>query len=142
MQTTMMPPDANTVPPEFAEWLRQAMQERNISGAGLARLVNEQLPDGHFAASNISHYLSGRSRPRRVIQTAIDRALASIPANGGPQTTVDPAGPPAPAVPQDTPAPSLQVEDLGDGRARLVVNQRLPWPDVMKVLELLTGSDT
>src|SRR4051795_3756641 len=107
-------------PEEFANWLRQAMQERNISGAALARLVNEQLADGHFAASNISHYLSGRPRPRRVIQTAIDRALASIPANGAPQTTVDAAGPPAPAVPQDTPAPPLQVQDLGDGRAHLV----------------------
>src|SRR3954449_7754489 len=92
-------------PEEFANWLRQAMIERSISGAALARLVNEQLPDGHFAASNISHYLSGRSQPRPAIQTAIERALASIPANGGPQTTVDPAGPPAPAVPQDAPAP-------------------------------------
>src|SRR3954454_14526600 len=82
MRSAMTAPDASTAPTAFAAWLRQAMQERNISGAGLARLVNEQLPDGHFAASNISHYLSGRSRPRRVIQTAIERALASIPANG------------------------------------------------------------
>ena len=72
-----MTPDASTTQNEFAAWLRQAMRERSLSGVTLARLVNEQLPDGHFAASNISHYLSGRSRPRPAIQDAIKRALAS-----------------------------------------------------------------
>ena len=71
-----MPLDAPTAPNEFAGWLRQAMRERSLSGVTLARLVNEQLPGGHFAASNISHYLSGRSRPRPAIQQAIEHALA------------------------------------------------------------------
>jgi|SRR4051812_10952516 len=142
MRSAMTAPDVSTAPTAFAAWLRQAMQERNISGAALARLVNEQLADGHFAASNISHYLSGRSQPRPAIQTAIEGALASTPANGGQQTTVDPAGPPAPAVPQDIPAPSLHVQDLGDGGAHLVMNRRLPWPDVLKVLEVLRLNDS
>src|SRR4051794_11852400 len=46
-------------PSGFAAWLRQAMRERTVSGVTLGRLVNEQLPDGHFAASNSSHFLSG-----------------------------------------------------------------------------------
>jgi transcriptional regulator with XRE-family HTH domain len=136
-----MSPDASATPGEFAVWLRQAMLERGISGAALARLVNEQLADGHFAASNISHYLAGRSRPRPAIQDAITRALASPPPPGGQQVTPSPAGLPGLAVPQDTTAPPLKVEDLGDGRARLVINQTLPWPDVLKVLELLKVGD-
>ena len=66
-----MTSDTSADPSEFAAWLRQAMRERGISGGTLARLVNEQMPDGHFAASNISHYLSGRSHPRPAIQDAI-----------------------------------------------------------------------
>jgi len=132
--------DAPTAPNEFAGWLREGMRERSLSGVTLARLVKERLPDGHFAASNISHYLSGRSRPRPAIQQAIEHALAGgflgeraatyrtdLPASGAPQGTIG--------------AP-VQVEDLGDGRARLVVNRRLPWPDVLKVLELLRLNDS
>src|SRR4051794_36004543 len=135
-----MPLDAPIAPNEFAGWLRQTMRDRSLSGVTLARLVNEQLPDGHFAASNISHYLFGRSRPRPAIQQAIERALANgFP--GEPPVTYR-ADPPASAVPQDTTVPPVQVEDLGDGRARLVVNRRLPWPDVLKVLELLKLGDS
>ena len=126
-------------PNEFAVWLGQAMRERGISGVTLARLVNEQLPDGHFAASNISHYLSGRSRP--AIRQAIERALASS-GSLGEQPLTKAAGRSPSAMLQDTTLPPLHVEDLGDGRARLVVNRRLPWPDVLKVLELLKLGDS
>jgi hypothetical protein len=136
MRSAMMTPDASTHPNEFAVWLRQAMRERGISGVTLARRVNEQLPNGHFAASNISHYLSGRSRPRPALQDAIERALAGSRFTGERPPT-DPAGLPAPTILQDTPVGPVRVEDLGDGRARLVVNRRLPWSDVLKVLELL-----
>jgi len=71
-----MNPDAPTASNEFADWLRQAMRERSLSGVTLARLVSEQLPGRHFVASNISHYLSGRCRPRPAIRKAIERALA------------------------------------------------------------------
>src|SRR5215207_5403217 len=136
-----MPLDGSTAQNEFAAWLHQPMREHSLSGAKLAWLVNEQLPDGHFAASNISHYLSGRSRPRPAIQDAIARALASHGSPGERQTT-NPAGPPARAVLQGTPVAPVQVEDLGDGRARLVINRRLPWSDVLRVLDLLKLHDT
>jgi len=127
-----------TSPNEFAVWLRQAMRERFLSGVTLARRVNEQLPDGHFAASNISHYLSGRSRPRLAIQDAIERAVVSS-GSPGEQPLTKPAG--RSTLVQDT-VPPLHVEDLGDGRARLVINRHLPWPDVLKVLELLKLGDS
>src|SRR3954463_803543 len=116
--------DAPTAPNEFAGWLREGMRERSLSGVTLARLVKERLPDGHFAASNISHYLSGRSRPRPAIQQAIERTLAGSWSTGE-RLPIDPAGLPAPAILQDTPVGPVRVEDLGDGRARLVVNRRL-----------------
>ncbi len=128
-------------PNDFAVWLRQAMAERSISGVTLARLVNEQLADGHFAASNISHYLAGRSHPRPAIEEAIKHVLASSSPTGERQPAINPAGPPAPAVVQDAAVPSLQVEDLGGGQAHLVINQRLPWQEVLKVLELLKVGD-
>src|SRR4051812_32125150 len=117
MQTTMMPADASTAPTAFAAWLRQAMRERSLSYSMLVRLVNEQYPDGRFAASSISHYLSGRCRPRPALQDAIERALGSRPPPREQASTPNPVGPPALAVSQDTPAPFLRVEDLGDGRA-------------------------
>jgi hypothetical protein len=40
-------------------------------------------------------------------------------------------------LPQGTIVSPVQVVALGDGRARLAVDQRLPWPDVLKGLELL-----
>jgi hypothetical protein len=130
-----------TPPNEFAVWLGQAMRERGISGVTLARRVNEQLADGHFAASNISHYLSGRSRPRPAIQDAVERALASS-GSPGEQPLTKPAGRFTSAMVQDTTVPPLHVEDLGDGRARLVINRHLPWPDVLKVLELFKLGDS
>ena len=139
-ETSEMPQDPSPAPNEFAAWLRQAMTERSISGATLARLVNEQLADGHFAASNISHYLAGRSHPRPAIEEAIKRVLASSSPTGEWQPATNLAGPPAPAVAQAA-VPSLQVEDLGGGQARLVINQRLPWQEVLKVLELLKVGD-
>jgi hypothetical protein len=140
MRSAMMTPDASTRPNEYAVWLRQAMRERGISGVTLARLVNEQLPNGHFAPSNISHYLSGRSRPRPAIQQAIEHALAGG-SSGEPPVTYR-TDRPAPSVLQGSTTAPVQVEDLGDGRARLVVNRRLPWPDVLKVLELLRSNDS
>src|SRR3954447_19041088 len=137
MRSAMMTPDASTHPNEFAVWLRQAMRERGISGVTLARRVSEQLPNGHFAASNISHYLSGRSRPRPAIQQAIEHALA-----GGSTNHAGGSSPPAFGVLQRTAVVPVQVEDLGDGRARLVVNRRMPWSDVLKVLELLKLNDS
>jgi len=132
-----MTPDASPVLNEFTAWLRQAMREQSLSSVALARLVNEQLPDRHFAVSNISHYLSGRSRPRPAIQDALKRALASR--SIGEQQPTHPADPPVPVILQGTPVTPVQVEDLGDGRARLVINRRLPWSDVLKVLNLLTS---
>jgi hypothetical protein len=136
MQAAIMTPDAPTAPTVFAAWLRQAMLECGISGVTLARLVNEQLADGHFAASNISHYLAGRSRPRPAIQDAITRALANRSSLGG-WPPANPVGRFTSAALPGTAVAPVQVEDLGDGRARLVVNRRLPWPDVLKVLDLL-----
>ena len=93
--------------------------------------MNEQLPGGHFAASNISHYLSGRSRPRLAIQDAIERAVASS-GSPGEQPLTKPAA--RSTLVQDT-VPPLHVEGPGDGRARLVINRHLPWPDVLQVLD-------
>jgi hypothetical protein len=124
-------------PEEFANWLRQAMIERSISGAVLARLVNEQLADGHFATSNISHYLAGRSQPRPAIRQAIERVLASYAPAIEAQAPAKPFVPPGPAVEQGATPPSIRIEDIGEGQARLIINQRMPWQKVLKVLELL-----
>jgi hypothetical protein len=133
--------DHSSQPDEFAQWLRKTMIERSISGAMLARLVNEQLTEGHFAASNISHYLSGRSHPRPPIREAIERVLASSPPAQEHQPPEPPTVPSAAVVQQGATVPSLQVEDMGEGQARLIINQRLPWQDVLKVLELLKLGD-
>lgn len=128
----------------FAERLREAMAAADLSAADLARRVQEVIPD--FSPGNISHYLAGRSTPRTNVLKAISRILDVDPAqlraaSNRSRASRKPSGadgPPSEDTAGDSPA--LSLKDLGDGDALLQINQKLPWPVALQILQMLKGN--
>ena len=126
----------------YSAWLVQRMADQKLSGAELARMVQEHLPEGvHFTPSNISHYRSGRSAPRTLVREVIENLVSGealkSKRNGG-------AGSPAHA--EDAHAEEegdislgvkIQLEDLGSGRARILIDQQLPWAEALELIKRL-----
>ena len=106
----------------------------------------EALGEGaKFTPANISHYRQGRSLPRPRYLEALSRALGVN--KGEPLTEASPARAgdsqqhtPTSSAPIQLPdgSPSFHIEDRG-GNAWLQINQQLPWPTAIKILEVLKG---
>ena len=126
----------------FAERLRLAMEERGWSGAETARKVRDQLGDSAtFTPVNIAHYKQGRSRPRPQYLAALSVALgkpeeyflggfkingaAHADAVNGHSLNNSPDA-----------LPALHIEDRGRN-AWLQINQQVPWPVAVRILEAL-----
>src|SRR5277367_1235479 len=60
---------------KLSERLRALMDEKGLSVARAARLVQERLPNGAFNSANISHYRAGRSLPRPDVLRALSAVL-------------------------------------------------------------------
>lgn len=115
------------------------MDERGLGVAEVAKMVERELPGESFNAVNLSHYRAGRSLPRPKYLNALSRALG-VPSRE--LIPVNDALDMSDAVAEDVPrsdAPAFRVDDLSDGLAWLQINQRLPWPLVLKILEALKG---
>jgi hypothetical protein len=106
------------------DWLRQEMAMRNITPAELARRIEDSLDKRGFSPVNISHYLSGRSKPRPQVRTAILEILQ------------DASFSKARHIPRRD---NLSVRDGDDGSAILSLNMSLPWPLAIKILALVSG---
>ena len=121
----------------FAERLETAMMQKGLSLAEVTRRVAELLPTGRFTRSNLSHYRSGRSLPRANVLDALSKVL-EIPVDQlATESGIEP-------VAQQGPAgdlPVLRVADAGDGHVFLQLNQRLSWPDALRVLQALRPRD-
>jgi transcriptional regulator with XRE-family HTH domain len=122
------------------------MDERGWTANETARRVREALGEGaKFTPANISHYRQGRSLPRPRYLEALSRALgvnkgelvaeASAACAGDSQQHTPPSS--APIELPDA-SPSFHIEDRG-GNAWLQINQQLPWPTALKILEVLKG---
>jgi transcriptional regulator with XRE-family HTH domain len=117
------------------------MEERGWSLSETARRVRENLgEDSKFTATNISQYRQGRSFPRPRYLDALSRALGvdkNALLSGQPgkivallsEAKIEPPG----ALPQ------FHIEDRGGGKAWLQINQQLPWPKAIQILQVLKG---
>jgi len=139
----------------FGELLKTAMKQRGWTTGETARRVREQLGEGaKFTPSNISHYTSGRSLPRTRYLDALSIALGiekkdlmaqeNAPRKNGADhivvdgTAADEIHPPEPTA--EATRPALHIEDRGIS-AWLQVNQEVPWPVALKILQVLKGAE-
>jgi hypothetical protein len=127
----------------YSAWLVQRMADQKLSGAQLARMVQEHLPEGvHFTPSNISHYRSGRSAPRTLVREVIEKLVSGEAAlRSKPKGEAE-----GPAEAEDAHAheeddislgAKIQLEDLGSGRARILIDQQLPWAEALELIKRL-----
>ena len=140
--------------------LRAIMAEKNLTVKDTARLVQQRLSGEPFNSVNITQYRSGRSLPRPRILKALSDALGVDPAdlapfpteaadnlvagNGKAEIVHDdgaPHGPQRPANDEQpiSSIPAFNLEDMRGGQAWLQINQRLSWPTVIKILQVLKG---
>ena len=116
------------------------MDEQGLSVTDVAKRMEKELPAGErFNAVNLSHYKAGRSLPRPRYLNALSRAFGVsaddlMPPENLLDLQEDPGGE---ATEQQ--APAFRIEDLSDGLAWIQINQRLPWPLVLRILEAMKG---
>jgi transcriptional regulator with XRE-family HTH domain len=138
----------------FAERLRMVMVEKKLSVSELARLIQQHLPDEKFNSVNISHYRSGRSLPRPRILRALNLALGqdidvglagASPKSESPRNassfTGTIRGDDVTSGAETPNLPSFRLQDLEGGEAWIQINQRLSWPTIIKLLQVLKCED-
>jgi transcriptional regulator with XRE-family HTH domain len=131
----------------FAQRLRLAMEERGWSGAETARKVRDQLGDSAtFTSANLAHYRNGRSRPRPQYLAALSVVLGKpeefflggFKINGATHKSATHNGVANGHSLTSAPdaLPALHIEDRGRN-AWLQINQQVPWPVAVRILEAL-----
>jgi transcriptional regulator with XRE-family HTH domain len=129
----------------FGERLAAAIEMRGWTLAEAAREISRYLPGEQvFNPVNLSHYVHGRSFPRPKYLKALEQALDIGELFDSPRKrrkrASDLIGPADSLVPGDE--PMVRVQDMGNGTARVQIDQVLPWPDALKLLEVLTHRDS
>ena len=137
----------------FGSRLDALIRERGWTMGETARRVREQLGEGaKFTPANISHYTRGRSIPRLRYLDALSAVLgidkmelmgqdnSPIRVNGHGKHAAGPTQEVESVSPSHAAAPALHIEDRGK-EAWLQINQQVPWPVALKVLEALKGKD-
>ncbi len=117
----------------FARRLNEEVDRRKWTLATLLREATPHLPEGFkLSHSHLWHYLRGKALPHPEIRRALSIALG---------TDLDrPEAEPSLPAPAGEPQGSvLLLEDLGGGRARLRLDQEMPWPQVLRIVELIRG---
>ena len=143
------PPDReerdSEIPETFGERLAAAIEMRGWTLAEAAREISRYLPGGQvFNPVNLSHYVHGRSFPRPKYRKALEQALDMGESFEMPRrkrkrapTLIGAAEAAAPGE-----EPTVRVQDMGNGTARVQIDQVLPWPDALRLLEVLTHRDS
>jgi hypothetical protein len=130
--------DGDFPPPEsFGARLAAALAIKGWTLARAAQEISRHLPPGEvFNPVNLSHYVHGRSFPRPKYRRALMRALDLGDVS---EETVRQRQP-AIAAPSEesSEAPNIKVQDMGNGRARVQIDQVVPWPDALRLLQVLT----
>lgn len=124
----------------LSESLRRLMDEQGLSVTDVAKRMERELPPGErFNAVNLSHYRAGRSLPRPRYLNALSRAFGvSADDLMPPESSLEVQEERSDAAVEQQ-APAFRIEDLSDGLAWLQINQRLPWPLVLRILEAMKG---
>lgn len=116
---------------EFARRLSRQIVLKGWSQADLSRRAQELAPEGvRIGPDSISHYLNGRYMPSPSHMNVLSKALGVdvlelLPVKGVPEAGES--------------LPPIGVQDLNNGSAWLRINQAVPWPLAVKVLDLLRG---
>ena len=145
----------------LSERLCELMDQKGLSGATAAKLVQDLLPGGSFNPANISHYRAGRSLPRPTVLKALSAVLEVDPEDLAPSQASDVVAlaildedneggalqdDPSSAAEFDELAlssiPEFRIKDLPGGEALLQINQRLSWPTVIRILQALKGDNS
>jgi hypothetical protein len=122
----------------FARRLNEEMEQCKWTLATLLREATPHLPEGFkLSHSHLWHYLRGKALPHQEIRRALSLALGTdldqpqtVQAKGA-LPTLPPTG--------EAQASKLLLEDLGGGTARLRLDQEMPWPTVLRIVELIRG---
>jgi transcriptional regulator with XRE-family HTH domain len=127
----------------FASRLQEAIDRRGLTYEETARRARAHLPaDTRLSAVSVWQYANGKTFPRRLSYIeALSRVLdlrpedllvrqeesAGLAGEGGP-------------FPGSV-GPQVRVEDLKQGRARLIIDIEVAWPLALKILSLLKVPD-
>jgi len=144
----------------LSERLREFMDQKNMTLQSTAKLMQERLQGETFNPVNLSHYRAGRSFPRPKILKALsdvlgvppDQLIPGLPNENWQSDNTSSTPAPAnnlPKKPATDPSkaersgdvPAFNIEDLEGGEAWLQINQRLSWPTVIKILDILKGEN-
>ena len=129
VSSALLPKEA--VKAEFARRLQHAFTQTGWTQSELARQAELRLPKGHtFGRYNVSTYVRGKSLPGPVHLKALCDALGLKTDDLLPTRGVRQAG---------SDVPPLDVRDMADGNVWLRINQAVPWPTALKIMELLKG---
>ena len=117
---------------DFARRLRRQLILKGWTHAELSRRMRDRAEaEGkslRVGADSISHYINGRYLPSRPMMVLLAEALEVdirelIPTSGEPEA--------------DEPMRPSGVQSMPDGSAWLRINQAVPWPVALKVLEMI-----
>jgi transcriptional regulator with XRE-family HTH domain len=118
---------------EFGRRLQYYMVKKGWIQSELARQAALYTEDGYFGRDNVSNYINGHNLPGPVLLNALAKALDVATTDLLPTHMV---------ASTDEQMPSLDVSNVGDGTAWLRINQRIPWPLALKVMELLNSQSS
>lgn len=125
-------PDAPTdaVKREFAKRLQAMLDRRGWNQAELARRAAFHMPNGKFGRDNVSNYVRGVVLPTPTHLNAMALALGCDSQDLLPSRAV-------PSV--DAIVPAFEVKQLSASTAWVRINQELPWPIALKIMQLVKG---
>jgi hypothetical protein len=122
----------------FTRRLNEELERRKWTLATLLREATPHLPEGFkLSHSHLWHYLRGKALPHFEVRRALSQALGS--------DLEQPEAPMPTALISDVLSTEearktgLLLEDLGSDRARLRLDEELPWPVVLRIVELIRG---
>ncbi len=113
---------------EFARRVQAAMIRKGWNQSETARQAALHIPDKRFGRDLVSGYVRGRILPSPVHLNALCRALGTTPEEIMPSGGLPSAG--------EVSSP-LKMEDIGEGRVLLQVNQVVDMGTALKILHLL-----
>ena len=130
---TGAPGDAVAV--DFAQKLQSNMTQKGWSQKDLSERASLQLPEGApiVSPSNISKYINAREMPTPVKLKAIADAFGVKPEDLVNMDAINAVG---------HNAAKVSLQDLGDGRVWLRINEPVAWATALKVLDLIKGEAT
>lgn len=126
------PKDAHLL--AFARRLQKAMLAKGYTQSDLAREATRFMPEGHeIRRDAVSKYIGAKFFPDLMKRQALAKALGVEP---------DELIPPTNSIPASGDMASLtSIRDMGDGTVWLRINEQVPWPTALKVLDMLKGED-